>query len=803
MKIEIEFEFLNPELVKRISVARINKAELYDEEGYPKEGGVMDPRLGAIDPGVRCRTCGQTLGICPGHFGHIELAKPVVHVLYAKVIHQLLTIICRKCSRLLVKKELLESKEKISIKEVFKNIQKKCPHCGETQKEIRFLKPHTYLEGEEQLTPDKIRERFEKISNEDLKKIGIKTRPEYFIISTLLVPPVTVRPSITLETGERSEDDLTHKLVEIVRTNERLRENIQLGSPQFIIDDLWELLQYNVSTYFDNELSGIPPARHRSGRVLKGLSQRLKTKEGRFRGNLAGKRVNFSARTVISPDPFVMIDEVGVPEEIAKELTIPEFVREENIEELKKYILNGPNIWPGANYIIRPDGRRKRITEENKEEIAKEIQPGYIVERHLINGDISLFNRQPSLHKMSMMSHKVRVLPAKTFRLNLSVSAPYNADFDGDEMNLHIPQTEEARTEAEILMSVLENVISPRYNRPIIGLREDFITGLYLLTTYPRNFTREEALELVKSIDPTIEIPKKKEFSGKEIFSFFLPKDFSIEFKSKTGEKVVIENGCLKDGCIDKAAVGAETAILLHAIYNKYGKDYFNEFLQNISLLSMNFLMFYGFSIGINDYNLPETAKKKIKDEINKEKENINKFIESAKDEKNIESIITRKINTLINNISDMISKLKLDNHTIKIARCGARGDIINYLQTVGLIGQERVMGERIKRGYTGRTLPHFKVGDESLEARGFVAKGFRDGLNPFEFFFDASNSRESMMDKSVKTRVSGYMERRLINALQDLKICYDGSVRDTEGRIIHFDVLTKEIDVRERTKGI
>ena len=469
MKIEIEFEFLNPELVKRISVARINKAELYDEEGYPKEGGVMDPRLGAIDPGVRCRTCGQTLGICPGHFGHIELAKPVVHVLYARVIYQLLTIICRKCSRLLVKKELLESKEKISIKEIFKNIQKKCPHCGEIQKEIRFLKPHTYFEGEEQLTPDKIRERFEKISNDDLKKIGIKTRPEYFIISTLLVPPVTVRPSITLETGERSEDDLTHKLVEIVRTNERLRENIQLGSPQFIIDDLWELLQYNVSTYFDNELSGIPPARHRSGRVLKGLAQRLKTKEGRFRGNLAGKRVNFSARTVISPDPFVMIDEVGVPEEIAKELTIPEFVREENIEELRKYILNGPNVWPGANYVIRPDGRRKRITDENKEEIAKEIQPGYIVERHLINGDISLFNRQPSLHKMSMMAHKVRVLPGKTFRLNLSVCPPYNADFDGDEMNLHIPQTEEARTEAEILMHVLENVISPRYNRPIIG----------------------------------------------------------------------------------------------------------------------------------------------------------------------------------------------------------------------------------------------------------------------------------------------------------------------------------------------
>ncbi|MCS7123132.1 MAG: DNA-directed RNA polymerase subunit A', partial [Candidatus Aenigmarchaeota archaeon] len=712
---------------------------------------------------------------------------------------QLLLIFCRKCSRLLVKEELLKSKEKISINEIMKNLEKVCPHCKEKQKEIRFLKPHTYFEGEEQLTPDKIRERFEKIKNEDLKKIGLKIRPEWFILSVLLVPPITVRPSITLETGERSEDDLTHKLVEIVRTNERLKENIELGSPQFIIDDLWELLQYNVSTYFDNELAGVPPARHRSGRVLKGISQRLKTKEGRFRGNLAGKRVNFSARTVISPDPYILIDEVGVPEEIAKELTIPEFVREENIDELRRRILNGPNVWPGANYIITPNGRRKKITESNKEEIANEIQSGYIVERHLINGDIVLFNRQPSLHKMSMMAHRVKVMPGKTFRLSLSTCPPYNADFDGDEMNLHVPQTEEARVESEILAGVLENVISPRYNRPIIGLRQDFITGLYLLTTSQKKFSREEVIDLVKSIDITINIPNKENFDGKEVFSLFLPRDLSLEFRSKTGEKVIIKNGNLESGPIDKAAVGAESGILLYFIYNKYGKQYFRDFLSKISLLSMKFLMSYGFSIGISDFNLPRKVKEEIIEMIKKEKKEINNFIQTA-NERDAENIISRRINNLLNRVNEFLTKLKIENNTTKIARCGARGDMINFLQTVGLIGQERIMGERIMRGYRGRTLPHFKVGDNSLEARGFVDKGFRDGLNPFEFFFDASNSRESLMDKSVKTRVSGYMERRLINALQDLKVAYDGTVIDTEQRIIQFEPLLSEIDIEKRT---
>ena len=329
------------------------------------------------------------------------------------------------------------------INEAYKEASKvkTCPYCNEEQLEIKFEKPSEYLENGEKLTPTEIRDRFENIPDDDIRVIGMdpkNARPEWMILTVLPVPPVTVRPSITLESGQRSEDDLTHKLVDIIRINQRFQENREAGAPQLIIEDLWELLQYHVTTFFDNSVSGIPPARHRSGRPLKTLSQRLKGKEGRFRGSLSGKRVNFSARTVISPDPNLSINEVGVPMPIARILTMPLVVTQRNIEQLKIYVRNGEDIHPGANYVLRPDGRRIKVTNVNKDDLAEKLEFGWTVERQLKDGDIVLFNRQPSLHKMSIMAHSVKVLPNKTFRLNPAVCPPYNADFDGDEMNMAI-----------------------------------------------------------------------------------------------------------------------------------------------------------------------------------------------------------------------------------------------------------------------------------------------------------------------------------------------------------------------------
>jgi len=812
----IEFGILNPELIKKMAVARITKTELYDQEGYPIEGGLMDPRLGVVDPGVRCRTCGGTVGECQGHFGILELTRPVIHVHYAKFIFSLLKLFCRKCSRLLIEEKDLEKLKgkKVKFRDIVKMAKNKCPHCGAQQGRIKFIKPHTFVEDDKILNPLMIRERFEKILDEDLEKIGIKhLRPEWLILTVLPIPPVTVRPSITLETGERSEDDLTHKLVDIVRINERLKENIDLGAPDFIIEDLWELLQYHISTYFDNELSGVPPARHRSGRVLKTLSQRLKTKEGRFRGNLAGKRVNFSARTVISPDAMIDLDEVGVPERIAKELTVPVRVTEKNLETMRRLVLNGPDVWPGANYVIRPDGIRKRILETNKEDIAKELEPGYVVERHLMNGDIALFNRQPSLHRMSMMAHRVRVMPFKTFRLNIAVCPPYNADFDGDEMNLHIPQNEEAQVEAIELMKVEKHIRSPRFCGPILGAIRDCLSGLYLLTKENKKFSREEFVELIRQVDTDIEIPDKEYMTGKEIFSVFLP-PISLEFKSKSGERVVIKNGKLVEGVIDKAAVGEEGGKITDLIEKEYGKKYAKEFLFKITKLSLIYLTRRGFSISISDQDLPEEAREEIRKAIEKAKKDVDKLIkEFEKGElkilvgrtpkESLETLIKRRLSMTLSEVEEIIEKyVREDIPTLVMAKSGARGSLVNFVQTTALIGQETIMGERMERGYHLRVFPHFKKGDMSLEARGFVDRGFRDGLTPFQFFFDAMNSRESLMDKSLKTRHSGYMERRLVGALQDLKVEYDGTVRDSAGNIVEFVPCEDGLDPSKIEKG-
>lgn len=810
----IRFGVINPEMIKKMSVAKITKTELYDQEGYPIEGGLMDPRLGVVDPGVRCRTCGGSVGDCQGHFGTLNLTKPIVHVHYAKFLFYLLKIFCKKCSRILIDEGGLKKLKgkSTSFRRLVKLAKKKCPYCGKEQGKMKFIKPYTFIEDKKILSPEKIRERFEKIIEEDLEIVGLKgVRPEWLILTLLPISPVTVRPSITLETGERSEDDLTHKLVDIVRINERLRENIDLGAPDFIIEDLWELLQYHVSTYFDNEISGVPPARHRSGRILKTLSQRLKTKEGRFRGNLAGKRVNFSARTVISPDPMIELSEVGVPKEIAKELTIPIRVNEENIKRVRALVMNGPT-WPGVNYIMRLDGRRKKVTEQNKEDIAKEIEPGYIVERQIRDGDVVLFNRQPSLHRMSIMAHKIRIMPGKTFRLNLCVCPPYNADFDGDEMNLHVPQTEEAQVEAEELMIVPKNIRSPRFSGPIMGAVKDHLSGLYLLTKGDKKFDRRDFIQLIRAADKGIEIPKKKTLTGKEIFSLFLPKDFSIKHKSKScvgckkcvKEKcpydsfVVIKNGKLVHGTIDKAAVGAESGKTIDKIEKEYGQEFVKDFIFKVTKLSIAYLMDLGFSISISDQDISEEGRKEIREVIKKVEKDVNnlivtfergelKVLAGRTPKQSLETLIKRRVNRTLDEVETILQKYMKENLTVSMAKSGARGSMVNLVQTSAVVGQEMIMGERMERGYYERTFPHFKRGDVSLEARGFVSHGFKDGLSPFEFFFDAVNSRESLMDKSLKTRHSGYMERRLVGALQDLKIEYDGTVRDSAKRIIQF----------------
>ncbi len=788
---KVEFGVFSPEQIRKLSTVKITVPDTYDEDGYPIGGGLADQHLGVIDPGLKCKTCGGRMKSCSGHFGHIELVRPVVHVGYAKAIYQLLKASCRRCGKMLIEVDSLEKAKKVA----------ECPHCEEKQKAVKFIRPTSFFEEDRKLLPSEIRERLERIPDEALDLLGVAVRPEWLVLTVLLVPPVSVRPSITLETGERSEDDLTHKLVDIIRINQRLAENIDAGAPQLIIEDLWELLQYHVVTYFDNETAGIPPARHRSGRQLKTLFQRLKGKEGRFRYNLSGKRVNFSARTVISPDPTLGINEIGVPEAIARELTIPLSINEWNLEYAKKLLQEHTDR---VNYVIRPDGRRKKVTTLNLEETLGELTVGYTLERQLMDGDSVVFNRQPSLHRISMMCHTVKVLPGKTFRFNVADCRPYNADFDGDEMNIHAPQNEEAQAEAEILMKVQEQILSPRNGEPVITADLDQISGLYLLTLPDVKFSKQEACDLlnaaglVEAVDGPI--------SGRALFSLFLPKELNFEYMNKVKEVVTIKNGKLVDGHIDSRTNDAITK----EVFLRFGPEVCKRFLDSVTKAASYVVTRYGLSLSLNDYCIADEARKEIRVMVRDAHREVRKLLVAVKEKrlvrkpgKTLRETFEEQVMGILEGARDQCGKIVLhsvqrspsafggqvlhQNPAIMMSKAGAKGKLLNVVQMAALVGQQAVRGKRMTAGYANRILPHFRKGDYSGASRGFVTSNYKEGLTPLQYFFHAAGGRDSVVDKGVNPSKTGYMQRRLINALQDLIVFPDASVRDAEGKIVQF----------------
>jgi DNA-directed RNA polymerase subunit A' len=831
---KINFGIISPKQIKEISTAKIVTPELYDKEGYPVDGGLMDIRMGVIDPGLRCKTCGGRLKECLGHFGYIELARPVVHISFITVIYNLLRCTCSSCGHVLLdnteikklKDELNKIEEKRGLLERMNHIKKIlftlkntkiCPHCNTKQKKISLEKPTTFLEDEKRLNPIDIRARLEKIPDNQLPIFGINpkfARPEWLVLTILPIPPVTMRPSITLQSGERSEDDLTHKLGDIVRINQRLFENINAGAPEIIIEDLWDLLQYHVTTFFDNNVAQLPPARHRSGQPLKTLTSRIKSKEGRIRYNLVGKRTNFSARTVISPDPKLELNEVGVPKVIALKLTVPEKITEWNKDYLKKFVEKGPKEYPGANYVIRPDGRRKKIADDNKEQILEELEPGFTVERHLMDGDIALFNRQPSLHRMSMMAHKIKVLPGLTLRLNPAVCNPYNADFDGDEMNLHIPQTPEARAEAQILLQVQTQIISPRYGLSVIGCNQDSVAGNYVLTN-GLIVNKRDAIDILFKIgiNDFSKLPNKKKITGEELFSVLIPKDFNFIGKDRTGKAVHITNGKL-EGVLDKNNLSEGSGLLLRNLYKQYGPDKGVAILGHMYRLGNEILTRFGLSMFLSDLDVGEEAAKEIAEIKSESHKGVNKLIGEFKNgtlenlpgrelEETLELRILEKLNLARNKIGKLVeNNAPTNTSTMVMVKSGARGNIIQLAQMAGCVGQQALRGGRISKGYKDRTLSCFKRGDLRSDARGFIDASFKSGLKPHEFFFMAMTGRDSLMDTALRTPKSGYLYRRLANSMQDLKVEYDYTVRDAAKRIIQFDYGEDGIDVSKSEGG-
>ena len=774
---KIVFQVFSPETIRRMAAAKITQPDTYDDDGYPIDGGLMDLRLGVIDPGLRCKTCGARAKECPGHFGYIDLVRPVIHPSFSKVIHYFLTNTCEKCK-------------------AYKGRAKECPVCGAKQPEIKLVKPTSFYKNDQQMLPNEVRDWLSKIDDQTVRKLGYDPevmRPEWLVLTVLPVPPVNLRPSIILQTGERSEDDLTHKLVDIIRSNQKLESHINAGTPQLIIEDMWELLQYHVTTYFDNETANVPPARHRSGRPLKTLAQRLKGKEGRFRYNLSGKRVNFSSRTVVSPDPNIELYEVGVPKAIAEILTVPITVTSWNIEEVKKYIKN--KEYPRALYAIRKDKRKLKVNDVTRERILEEIEPGWVIERQLIDGDIALFNRQPSLHRISMMGHRVKVMDGKTFRVNPLVTPPYNADFDGDEMNLHIIQKEEAQAEALELMSAHKQILSPRHGHAIIKPQEDGISGIYFLTDDKAWFTKDEATRIAM-IGELKKLPKPNKdglYSGKDLFSMLLPEKLSFKTHNFSGI-VEVKKGKLIKGAIDSKVMDKN---ILEYVFLHEGPEFTQKLMDRATRMGLEALTLRGISISMKNYVIRPETQKEIKERLEKMDREIENVITQYKQKtlerlpgtsrkETLESLIMQITGNARKDIGKIIeNEFGKENSSIIMASIGARGSMLNVIQMSAVIAQQAIRNKRPERGYRRRNLPFYMRGKLTGRERGFVYSNFRKGLEPDEFWHHAMGGRESIVNTAIRTGRSGYMQRRLINALQDLIVFDDLTVRDSSGTIV------------------
>jgi len=445
------------------------------ENGEAKKNGIVDPRLGVTEHFTQCETCGLRNIECPGHFGHTELVEPIFHMGFLTVVKSILSFVCLSCAKIRIGKNIADVKEmlKYNSSEVRFNKMKKltenlkhCIHCEEPLPKIKIDKNKQKMTtlliaeslisdadagGEENKKKKEIIDAqraydiLRNISDEDCILMGLNpmvSRPADFIIKTFPISPNAIRPTIRADFAAASafENPITHLISSIVKNTKRFREQKEKKKEgkQDTLRDFNQLVQHNISTYFDNEASGQYRSELKTGgKPLKGMSERLKGKGGRIRNNLMGKRVNFSARTVITSDPNLDLDELGMPLRIAMNLTIPEVVTPNNITKLSKLVSNGRNVYPGANYVLKKNrsyGRRNLIDLRYQNKTNHKLQYGDVVERHMLDGDVVLFNRQPSLHKLSMMSHRIRVindLRYNTFRMNVNVTPPYNADFDG------------------------------------------------------------------------------------------------------------------------------------------------------------------------------------------------------------------------------------------------------------------------------------------------------------------------------------------------------------------------------------
>lgn len=805
--IGIQFSIMSPEEIRKSSVAHITDRNTYDNN-RPVVGGPFDSRMGVLEPGMICPTDGLDYMQTPGYFGHIELARPVFYIQYLTTVRKILSCVCIKCSKLLISKETNSRFMEMKPDQRWNNVFQYCSkvkRCGEDThdgcgclqpKRIKKQDMATLIaewenteadegaEGEAKknltmhLTPEVVIKIFRRISDEDVSFMGFSpqfSRPDWMICQVLAVPPPAVRPSIKMDGQQRSEDDISHILVNIIKMNKTLQEKINDKSPQKVIDGWHDVLQYYVATQINNNIPGVGQVAQRSGRPLKSIMDRLNGKGGRVRGNLMGKRVDFSARSVITPDPNLSIRELGIPLKIAKNITKPITVNDLNKSFLMKLVRNGPDEYPGAKILEKKNGENISLRYADRENI--HIENGDIVHRHIMDGDGVLFNRQPTLHRMSMMCHIAKVMfQGDTFRMNVGDTKPYNADFDGDEMNLHMPQDEESEAELKNLAAVPFQIISPANNQSIIGIFQDSLLGSYQFTRVGVKFDSRAAMNLLMALQTVNESMFSNvdgNLSNFQILSQIMP-PITLKYKKKQfGEKedyntsnnvLEIRDGQYLRGQLDKAVLGSGTNGLIHRTCNDFNNMTSAKFIDDLQNIITEYMKVSSYSVGISDLIANAETNNKIAEVIVSKKTEVKGLIDQLHigvfDNKTgktndieFENQVSNILNKAINDAGKIgLESLSKDNRFVTMVNAGSKGSEINISQMTSCLGQQAIDGKRIPYGFESRTLPHFTKYDDSPDARGFVESSFISGLRPEELFFHAMAGRIGLIDTAVKS---------------------------------------------------
>lgn len=788
----------------------------------------------------RCSTCHSGYDDCPGHFGYITLTTPMFNPIYFKPMLKILSLLCLNCAH--VNHNGLDSAGKFK----YKHKDRSCTKCNAA---IPTIKPYNNTHAVEIKYTDKQKTSTDKQNNPYpapfselkilpadeillfLKKIehestftidgkdvflrdlsqeyrqryvGVSKNVVDMIYTVLPVIPTPCRPIIFNSTNRWESEKITVNYKEVIKSNNKLKRIKRKNTTPYHVKRI------DLQITIDNLITGSSPSNYLTAdsadkryEIPKSISERIKGKQGRFRHNLMGKRVDFAARSVATGDANIAVDQIGIPISIARNLTFPEKVTSFNIDYLKNAIKKNR-----ANYIIKKTGEKYDLDGRDGSGPVYQLCIGDTVERHMKNGDMVVINRQPTLHKGSMFALRARILPGSTLRTNLSVTTPLNLDFDGDEVNIHFPQNYESIAELQEIMSIDKILINPQDESPMIGLVQDSLLGAYKLTQKSTFFEKDEIMDLVMHLTDSYEIPTpailvpdkyiagryNPIWTGCQVFSMTIPDTLTTEI-SPSSE--LIRHGYICIGPLSKKTLGRGYNSIFRCLVQR--KNNVVRIINELQQIITQYLTNTGFSVGIADCFVEQFKKKEYLDQVDIEFPPMSlapfttgSLLYRARkerwDKSTFEYVSESKLTQVRDKIgNEILSNVDANNSFMIMANAGSKGSKLNITQISGILGQQSIDGKRVPDLFKNRTLPHFHRGDMGAKPKGFIKHSFLEGLKPHEFFMHAISGRVGLLATATETSRSGYISKRIMKSCESIEASYDGTVRDSSNRIIQF----------------